>query len=60
MLLEVSNLSVSANGKKILANLNLNINKGEVHTIMGPNGTGKSTLANVITGKRQFSSIRFA
>ena len=36
MLLEVSNLSVSANGKKILANLNLNINKGEVHTIMGP------------------------
>ena len=42
MLLEVSNLSVSANGKKILANLNLNINKGEVHTIMGPNGTGKS------------------
>ncbi len=51
MLLEVSNLSVSANGKKILANLNLNINKGEVHTIMGPNGTGKSTLANVITGK---------
>jgi Fe-S cluster assembly ATP-binding protein len=51
MLLEVSNLSVSANGKKILVNLNLNINKGEVHTIMGPNGTGKSTLANVITGK---------
>jgi len=51
MLLEVSNLSVSANGKKILANLNLNINKGEVHTIMGPNGIGKSTLANVITGK---------
>ena len=51
MLLDVSNLSVSANGKKILANLNLNINKGEVHTIMGPNGTGKSTLANVITGK---------
>ncbi len=51
MLLEVSNLSVSANGKKILANLNLNINKGEIHTIMGPNGTGKSTLANVITGK---------
>ncbi|WP_236869808.1 Fe-S cluster assembly ATPase SufC [Candidatus Bandiella numerosa] len=51
MLLKVSNLSVSANGKKILANLNLNINKGEVHTIMGPNGTGKSTLANVITGK---------
>ena len=51
MLLEVSNLSVSANGKKILANLNLNINKGEVHTIMGPNGTGKSTFANVISGK---------
>ena len=51
MLLEVSNLSVSANGKKILTNLNLNINEGEVHTIMGPNGTGKSTLANVISGK---------
>ena len=51
MLLEVSNLSVSANGKNILANLNLNVNKGEVHTIMGPNGTGKSTFANVIAGK---------
>ncbi len=51
MLLEISNLSASADNKKILNNLNLSIKKGEVHAIMGPNGTGKSTLANVISGK---------
>ncbi|RST66955.1 Fe-S cluster assembly ATPase SufC [Candidatus Aquarickettsia rohweri] len=51
MLLEISNLSASADNKKILNNLNLSIKKGEVHAIMGPNGTGKSTLANVISVK---------
>jgi Fe-S cluster assembly ATP-binding protein len=51
MLLQVKNLHVSINGKEILKGINLEVNKGEVHAIMGPNGTGKSTLAAVIAGK---------
>ena len=51
MLLQVKNLHVSINGKEILRGINLEVNKGEVHAIMGPNGTGKSTLAAVIAGK---------
>ncbi|MDA3907253.1 MAG: Fe-S cluster assembly ATPase SufC [Bacteroidales bacterium] len=51
MLLQIKNLHVSINGKEILRGINLEVNKGEVHAIMGPNGTGKSTLAAVIAGK---------
>lgn len=49
-LLEINNLCVSFINKTILKNLNLKINIGETHVIMGPNGTGKSTLANILTG----------
>ena len=50
-MLEIKNLYTYAeddHGKEILKGLNLNINAGEVHVIMGPNGLGKSTLANTI------------
>lgn len=54
MLLNIKNLHVSINGKEIIKGLNLGINKGEVHAIMGPNGTGKSTLAAAITGREGY------
>ncbi len=49
MLLNIKDLHVSIKGKEILKGFNLGVNKGEVHAIMGPNGTGKSTLAAAIT-----------
>jgi Fe-S cluster assembly ATP-binding protein len=54
MLLTIKNLHASINGKEILRGINLEVNKGEVHAIMGPNGTGKSTLASVIAGREVF------
>ena len=53
-MLHIKNLSVSINGKTILDGFNLDVNPGEVHAIMGPNGTGKSTLASVIAGREMF------
>ena len=43
-LLEVQNVSVRVEDKEILHNVCLTIGKGETHVLMGPNGTGKSTL----------------
>lgn len=54
-LLEIKDLIVSINSKKIIKGLNLTVNKGEIHAIMGPNGTGKSTLASVISGRDVFT-----
>ncbi len=54
MLLSIKNLHASINGKEILKGINLDVNQGEVHAIMGPNGTGKSTLASVIAGREVF------
>jgi len=46
----IRNLHVSIEGKEILKGLDLTIGQGEVHAIMGPNGTGKSTLAYALMG----------
>ena len=53
-LLSIKDLRVSVGDKEILKGFNLEVNPGEIHAIMGPNGTGKSTLASVITGKEGF------
>ena len=53
-LLEVKNLHVEVDGKKILNGLELSIGRGSVHAIMGPNGSGKSTLAHVLAGKADY------
>ncbi len=47
-LLQVKDLYVNAGEKEILKGMNLSINKGEIHVIMGPNGSGKTTTANAI------------
>ena len=54
MLFEIKNLHVSVAGKEILKGFNLSVNEGEIHAIMGPNGTGKSTLAATITGREGY------
>jgi len=56
-MLEIKNLHVEIDGKKILNGLDLSVGKGEVHAIMGPNGSGKSTLAYVLAGKDDYEVI---
>ena len=53
-MLEVKNLHVSVGGRKILDGLDLIVKDGEVAAIMGPNGTGKSTLSYVIAGREDY------
>ncbi|MCK5387783.1 MAG: Fe-S cluster assembly ATPase SufC [Candidatus Izimaplasma sp.] len=53
-ILLIKNLYAEVDGKEILKGVNLEIKGGETHAIMGPNGTGKSTLASVIMGHPKF------
>ena len=53
-MLKIKKLSAGIENKLILDDINLSINAGEFHVIMGRNGTGKSTLANIITGKEDY------
>lgn len=52
--LKIINLHASVEDKKILKGVDLVVNTGEVHAIMGPNGTGKSTLAGAIMGNYKY------
>src|SRR5574344_1195498 len=54
-MLKIKNLSVSANGKKLLSNIDLEIKSGARHLLSGHNGSGKSTLANVIAGSAEYT-----
>lgn len=58
MLLKIEDLHVEINGKEIVKGLNLEVNAGETHAVMGPNGTGKSTLALAIAGKEGYDITR--
>jgi Fe-S cluster assembly ATP-binding protein len=52
--LEIKNLCVSVGDKAVLKDFSLSIPKGEVHALMGPNGTGKSTLAKTLAGHSDY------
>lgn len=54
-MLKINKLYVEVDDKKILNDFSLNIKDGEIHAIMGPNGTGKSTLSKVILGNKNYS-----
>jgi Fe-S cluster assembly ATP-binding protein len=49
-MLKIEHLSVSVDNREILRDINLTIPSGEVHVLLGPNGTGKSTLISTIMG----------
>ena len=55
--LKIINLTVRVENKVILNKFNLTINSGEIHVILGPNGTGKSTLSKVIMGDPDYEIV---
>jgi len=53
-MLEVENLQLRLNGKSIISDLSLQVNKGEIHGVLGENGTGKTTVAYLIMGVNNY------
>jgi len=50
-MLEIKNLHAKVDGKEILRGIDLAVHAGETHAVMGPNASGKSTLAHVLAGR---------
>ncbi len=57
-ILKIEDLHVSVGEKEILKGINLEVGEGEIHAIMGPNGTGKSTLAYAVMGRPGYKITR--
>ena len=60
-LVSLKKISLSFGKRQILDNISFNINKGEILGMLGPNGVGKSTIFNLITGllKPDYGAIHF-
>jgi len=56
--LQITDLHAAAGDKEILKGISLTVNRGEIHAIMGPNGSGTSTLAQVLAGHPAFEVSR--
>ena len=54
MVLEVQDLRLVINGKSIINGLTVHVNKGEIHGVLGENGTGKTTIAYLIMGVNDY------
>lgn len=57
-LLKIKDLTVSAENKIILDNINLEIKEGEAHLLTGPNGSGKSSLVMFLAGQPKYQKVR--
>lgn len=59
--LEVKDLQVSLDGRKIIDGLSFSVQRGETLTVLGPNGVGKTTLVRAITGLVPYQgSVKFS
>ena len=60
-IISLENISLSFGNRKILDNVSFKINQGQILGMLGPNGVGKSTIFNMITGliKPDFGKIKF-
>lgn len=57
MLLSLKNIRSTIGEKEVLKGVNLNVDRGEIHVLMGPNGIGKSTMAHVLMGNKNYNLL---